>query len=33
MSQRDLPQLYLKTVVSIEEDGSLTPASTARCIT
>jgi hypothetical protein len=33
MSQRDLPQLYLKTVVSIEEDGLLVPASNARCIT
>ena len=33
MSERDLPQLYLKTVVSIEEDGLLVPASNARCIT
>jgi hypothetical protein len=33
MSQRDLPSLYLKTVVLIEEDGLLVPASTARCIT
>ena len=33
MSERDVPQLYLKTVVLIEEDGSLLPASTARCIT
>jgi hypothetical protein len=32
VSQRDLPQLYLKTVVSIEEDGSLVPASNARCV-
>jgi hypothetical protein len=32
MSQRDLPQLYLKTVVSIEEDGLLVPASNARCV-
>ena len=32
MSERDLPQLYLKTVVSIEEDGSLVPASNARCV-
>ena len=33
MSERDLPQLYLRTVVSIEEDGSLVPASNSRSIT
>jgi hypothetical protein len=32
MSERDVPQLYLKTVVLIEEDGSLVPASNARCV-
>ena len=32
MSERDLPQLYLKTVVSIEEDGLLVSASNARCV-
>jgi hypothetical protein len=32
MSQRQLQKLYLKTVVSIEEDGLLVPASNARCV-
>ncbi len=32
MSQRQLQKLYLKTVVSIEEDGLLVPASNSRCV-
>ena len=32
MSQRELQKLYLKTVVLIEEDGLLVPASNARCV-
>ncbi len=32
MRQRDLPPVYLKTVVLIEEDGLLVPASNARCV-